>query len=117
LSLVHAFGHDLIDRALDERRRDRLTPSTPGSIMHHHAFVAFEVTEKFADVSLKTVDAPDFAQVLALGPAMQARKFTPAPNPPAVPQTPYWLRVLFRGGGGVLKDRCTTRKCGVVARR
>ena len=29
LLLVHALGHDLIDRTLDERRRDRLTPSTP----------------------------------------------------------------------------------------
>jgi hypothetical protein len=26
LFLIHALGHDLVDRTLDERRRDRLTP-------------------------------------------------------------------------------------------
>ncbi len=57
LFLVHALCDDLVDRALDERRRDRLTLSTPGSIMHQHVLVALEVAEKFADVSLKTVDA------------------------------------------------------------
>ena len=69
LFLVHALGHDLVDRTLDERRRDRLTPSTPGSIMHQHVLVALEVAEKFADVSLKTVDAGHLAYVLALRPA------------------------------------------------
>jgi hypothetical protein len=57
LFLIHALGHDLVDRNLDERRRDWLTPSTPGSIMHRHVLVALEVAEKFADVSLKTVNA------------------------------------------------------------
>ena|ERR1700733_10662053 len=50
LFLVHAPCNDLIDRTLDERRRDRLTPSTPGGIMHQHVLIAFEVVEKFADV-------------------------------------------------------------------
>src|SRR4051794_20504100 len=85
LSLVHALGHDLVNRTLDERRRDRLTLSTPGGIMHQHVLVALEIAKKFADVSLKTVDADDPAYVLALRPAVQARKFTPAPDPPAVP--------------------------------
>ena len=31
--------------------------------------------------------------------------------------TRYWLRILFGGGSGVLKDRYTTRERGVVARR
>jgi hypothetical protein len=66
LFLIHSLGRDLIDRTLDERSRDRLTPSTPGSIMHQHVLVALEVAEKFADVSLKTVDAGYFAQRFAL---------------------------------------------------
>ena len=70
LFLIHALGHDLVDRALDERSRDRLTPSTPGGVMHQHVLIALEVTEKFADVSLKTVDAGDLAYVLALRPAV-----------------------------------------------
>jgi hypothetical protein len=45
------------DRTLDERSRDRLTPSTPGGKVHQHVLIALKVTEKFADVSLKTVDA------------------------------------------------------------
>src|SRR3954449_10968986 len=69
LFLVHALGHDLVDRTLNERRRDRLTPSTPGSIMHQHVLVALKVAEEVADVSLKTVDAGELAQRLALRPA------------------------------------------------
>jgi hypothetical protein len=61
LFLIHAPGHNLVDRALDERSRDRLTLSTPGSIMHQHVLVALKVAEKFADVPLKTVDAGDLA--------------------------------------------------------
>ena len=61
LFLVHALGHDLIDRTLDERRGDRLTASTPGGVMHQHVLVALEVAEKFADVSLKTLDAGELA--------------------------------------------------------
>ena len=69
LFLVHALCNDLINRTLNERRRDRLTPSTPGSVMHQHVLIAFEVAEKFADVSVKTVDAGCLAQVPALRPA------------------------------------------------
>ena len=57
LFLVHALCHDLVDRTLDERRRNRLIPSTLGSIVHQHVLVTLEVAEKLADVSLKTVDA------------------------------------------------------------
>src|SRR3954471_14708517 len=45
LSLVHALGHDLVNRTLDERGRDRLTTSTPGGIMHQHILVALEVSK------------------------------------------------------------------------
>src|SRR3954465_15686221 len=89
LFLVHALGHDLVDRTLNERRRDRLATSTPGCIVHQHVLVALEVAEKFADVSLKTVDAGYLAHELALRPAEQASKFTPAPYPAAVPQAPF----------------------------
>ena len=56
--------------------------------MHQHLLVALEVAEKFADVSLKSVDVPDFAQVLPLGPAIEARELASAPDPATVPQTP-----------------------------
>src|SRR6202044_3970881 len=64
LFLVHALGHDLVDRTLDERSRDRFTPSMPGGIVHQHVLIALEVAEKFADVSLKTVDAGEVGQWL-----------------------------------------------------
>ena len=70
LFLVRALGHDLVDRTLNERRRDRLTPSTPGGVMHQHVLVTLEVAEKFADVSLKTLDAGHLAQRFALCPAV-----------------------------------------------
>jgi hypothetical protein len=38
--------------------------------MHQRVLVALEVAEKFADVSLKTVDAGYLAQRLALRPAV-----------------------------------------------
>src|SRR4051812_44130917 len=70
LFLVHALGHDLVDRTFDKRRRDRLATSTPGSVVHQHVLVALEVAEKFADVSPKTVDAGYLAHMLALRPAV-----------------------------------------------
>ena len=70
LFLIHALGHDLIDRTLDERSRDRLTLSTPGSIMHQQVLVALEVAKKLADVLLKTVASGDLAYVLAIRPAV-----------------------------------------------
>jgi hypothetical protein len=70
LFLIHTLGHDLVDRALDERSRDRLSLSTPGGIMHQHVLVALKVAKKFADVSSKTVDAGDLAYVLALRPTV-----------------------------------------------
>src|SRR3954454_9668868 len=83
LFLVHALGHDLVDRTLDEGRRDRLIPSTSGSIMHQHILVAREVAEKVADVSLKTINAGDLAEVLVFGPAVEPRELSPAPGPTA----------------------------------
>jgi hypothetical protein len=56
--------------------------------MHQHLLVALEVAEKVADVLLKTVDAPDFAQVLALSPAIETRELASAPGPATVPQAP-----------------------------
>jgi hypothetical protein len=70
LFLVHALGHDLVNRTLDERSRDRLTPSTPRGIVYQHVLIPLEVAEKFADVSLKTLDAGYLAQRLALRPAV-----------------------------------------------
>jgi hypothetical protein len=70
LLLVHALGHDLVDRTLHERRRDRLTPSTASSIMYQHVLITLKLAEKFADVSLKTVDAGDLTPVLAFRPAI-----------------------------------------------
>ena len=69
LLLVHALGHDFVDCTLDECRQDRLTPSTPGSIMHQHVLIALKVTEEFPDVSLKTIDVGD-------------RAYPPPPTPP-----------------------------------
>src|SRR4051794_38741084 len=76
--ICHLRSHHLVDRTLNECRRDRLAMSTPGGIMHQHVLVALEVAEKAADVSLKTVDAGYLAHELALRPAEQASKFTPA---------------------------------------
>jgi hypothetical protein len=70
LFLVLALGGDLVDRTLNKRRRDRLTPSTPGGVMYQHVLVALKVGETFADVSLNTVDADCLAQRLALRPAV-----------------------------------------------
>jgi hypothetical protein len=70
LFLVHALGHDLVDRTFNERRRDRLATSTPGCIVHQHVLVALDVAEKFDDVSLKTVDAGYLAHVFALRPVI-----------------------------------------------
>src|SRR5689334_4762159 len=51
--ICHLRSHHLVDRALDEGGRDRLTPATSGSIMHQHVLVALEVAEKVAEVSLE----------------------------------------------------------------
>src|SRR4051794_581416 len=44
LRLVHALGHDRVDRALHERGRDRLTTPTPSSVMHQRCLVAVMAT-------------------------------------------------------------------------
>src|SRR5271166_6284830 len=45
LLLVHAFGNDLVDRALHERRRDRLTTPAPGGVMHQRSVIPLEVAQ------------------------------------------------------------------------
>src|SRR3954469_21346381 len=70
LFLVHALGHDLVDRTFDKRRRGRLVTSTPDSIMQQHVLVALEIAEELAGVPPKTVDAGYLAHVLALRPAV-----------------------------------------------
>jgi hypothetical protein len=57
LFFVHALGHDLVDRALHERGRDRLVAPAPGCIVDQRTLVALEVAEQVADVPLKTPDA------------------------------------------------------------
>src|SRR3954463_14001713 len=88
LPLVQALGHDRVDRALHERRRDRLTTPTPSSVMHQRCLVALEVAQKLADVSLKTADAGHVTHGRALRPAAQGRELAPAPCPAPVPETP-----------------------------
>jgi hypothetical protein len=46
LRLVHALGHDLVDRTLHERGRDRLTTPTPGRVVHQRAKIALEVAQQ-----------------------------------------------------------------------
>src|ERR1700759_2405173 len=56
LLLVHAPGHDLVDRTLHERGRDRLTAPAPGRVVDQRVLVALEVAEQIADVPLETSD-------------------------------------------------------------
>ena len=71
LNFVQALGHDLADRALHERGRDRLIASTPGSVVHQSVLVALEVAQQLACVLLKTADAGLITEVLALCPPHQ----------------------------------------------
>src|SRR4051794_31796648 len=82
--------------------------------MHQHVLVALEIAKKFADMSLQAVDTDDPAYVLALRPAVQASKFTPAPDPPAVPQAPFRpLQAMSRLTGKI----CVGRADAETARR
>ena len=49
LFLVHALGHDLVDRTLHKGSRDWLAASTPGGIVHQRAFRALEVTQQLTN--------------------------------------------------------------------
>src|SRR4051795_7170751 len=51
LLLGHALGHDLVDRALHERGRERLTTPPPSSVMPQRGLVALEIAQQLADVS------------------------------------------------------------------
>jgi hypothetical protein len=88
LLLVHAPGHDLVDRALDKRGRDRLAAPAPGRIMNQRVLVAREVAEQIVDMSLETFDADHLTQGLALRLATEGRELAPASWPAAVPQAP-----------------------------
>src|SRR4051795_2737358 len=88
LRLGHALGYDLVDRAFHERRRDRLSPPTPGGVGHQRAPIALEVAQKLADVSLEATDAGHLAYRLASRPAAQGSELAPAPCPAPVPQAP-----------------------------
>src|SRR3954467_10553365 len=88
LLLGHALGYDLVDRALHERRRDRLTTPTPGGVGHQRAPIALEVAQKLADVSLEATDAGHLAYRLASRPAAQGSELAPAPPPAPVPPAP-----------------------------
>src|SRR5215213_191443 len=89
LLLVHALGHDLVDRTLHERGRDRRAAPAPGSIVDQHPLVALEVAQQLADVPLETSDAGYVTQGLALRPATQGCALAPASRPAAVPQAPF----------------------------
>src|ERR1700674_1106238 len=91
--LVHALGHDLVDRALHERGGDGLTETTPGSIVYQCVLVALKVGEKLGEMTLKPVDAGDLAHVLTLGPAIKASEFASAHCPATVPEAP--LRAIY----------------------
>jgi hypothetical protein len=60
-SLVHTFGDDLVDRTLDERRRDWFAIPTPGGVMDQRSLVPLEVGQQIADVVFQ---APDASQVM-----------------------------------------------------
>src|SRR3954464_13987817 len=75
LPLVQALGHDLIDRTLHERGRDRLSAPTPSSVMHQRCLGALEVAQQVVDVLLKTADAGHLAYGLAPRPAAQSSEF------------------------------------------
>src|SRR3954454_23612522 len=86
LRLVHALGHELIDRALHERRRDRLSAPPSGRVGHQRALVTLEVAQQVADVSLEAADAGHGTHRRALRPAPQAGELAPASRPAPVPE-------------------------------
>ena len=57
LFLVHALGDNLVDRTLDERRRDRFTIPAPGSVMHQRTLVSFEIAQQLVGMMLQAPDA------------------------------------------------------------
>src|SRR3954452_20296467 len=57
LRLVHALGHDLVDRTLHESGRDRLPASTSGRVGDESILVALEVAQQLGDVPLEAADA------------------------------------------------------------
>src|SRR4051794_10781860 len=106
LRLVHALGHDPMDRALHERRRDRLSSPTPGRVGHQRIPVALEVAQQIADVSLKTANAGHVTYGRALRPAAQGSELAPAPRPAPVPQAP---RRAFQGANRILGEGLVSR--------
>jgi hypothetical protein len=66
LPLVHAPGDDLVDRALHERGRDRLTAPAPGRVVDERGRIAREVAQELGDAPLQAADAGHVTQALAL---------------------------------------------------
>src|ERR671933_792993 len=114
LRLVHALGHDLIDCALYERRRDRLSSPTPSRVGHQRISVALEVAQQLADVSLEATDAGHVAHGLALRPATQGSDLAPAPRPAPMPQAP--LRA-FQVANRVVGEGRVSRACAEATGR
>src|SRR5271166_5274000 len=92
LLFVHAPGHDLVDRTLYERGRDRFAASMPGGVVYQRTLVALEIAQQLTEVPLETPDAGHVANMLALRPATRGRELAPAFGPAPVPQAP--LRTL-----------------------
>ena len=112
--VAHALGHDLIDCALHERRRDRLSSPTPGRVGHQRISVALEVAQQLADVSLEATDAGHVTHGLALRPAAQGSELAPAPRPAPVPETP--LRA-FQVANRVMGEGRVSCACAEAAGR
>jgi hypothetical protein len=53
----HALGHDLVNRAFNERGRGRFPPSPASRTVHQCAVAPLEVTKKAADVWLDAIDS------------------------------------------------------------
>ena len=117
LHLVHALGHDLIDRALHERRRDRLATPTPGRVRHQRTPIVLEIAQQVADVPLEAANAGHLAYGLALRPAAQGNELAPTACPAPVPETP--LRTLqgancVVGAGRVSRARAKAANLAVT---
>jgi hypothetical protein len=97
LLLVHAFGDDLVDRALHERGRDRFAIPAPGCVMDQRSLVPLEVGQQLADVVFQAPDASHAAYRCTPCQAAERRGFAPASRPTPMPKAP--LRTLQSANG------------------
>src|SRR3954447_17465808 len=79
---------EMVDRALDERRRDGLAAPATGGVVHQGRPVALEVAQQLNDASPEAADAGRVARVLARRPAAQGGELAPALRPAPVPHAP-----------------------------